>query len=178
MAIQFWWWLGAIALGIAEMFTGSFYLLVLAAGAGAAGLAAALDAGPAAQFLVAAIVSAAGAAIVRRLYPHSDNLPSQRNPDVNLDIGQTIEVEQWDAHGRSRAAYRGALWDVELLPGEPAAPGRFLIREIDGSRLRLSRAGVPFDPTTTASNRNASPDASPDPPPNTPPPARTTGPAR
>ena len=27
MAIQYWWWLLAIALGIAELFTGSFYLV-------------------------------------------------------------------------------------------------------------------------------------------------------
>jgi membrane protein implicated in regulation of membrane protease activity len=141
MALQFWWWLLAIALGVAELFTGSFYLLVLAAGAGGAGVAAALGLGPAGQFAWAAVLSAGGAALVRHLRPSgARGLPSQRNPDVNLDIGQAIQVEQWDPGRRSRVAYRGALWDVELLPGEPATPGRFLIREIDGSRLRLSHS--------------------------------------
>ena len=69
-------------------------------------------------------------------------LPSQSNPDVNLDIGQPVQVERWDSNRQSRVTYRGAMWEVELLPGEPAAPGRFLIREIDGSRLRLSRDGM------------------------------------
>ena len=140
MAFQYWWWLLAIVLGIAEMFTGSFYLLVLAAGAAGAGLVAALGFGPVAQFLCAAVVTAAGAALVRSLRPlRKGGEPSQRNPDVNLDIGQSVQVEQWDAHGRSRVPHRGALWDVELLPGEPAVPGRFVIREIHGSRLLLSR---------------------------------------
>jgi membrane protein implicated in regulation of membrane protease activity len=148
MAIQYWWWLAAIALGIAEMFTGSFYLLVLAAGAAGAGVAAALGLGLAAQFVSAAVISVAGAAVVRRLRPlRGDDLPATRNPDVNLDIGQVVQVERWDADRRTRIAYRGAMWDAELLPGEPAVAGSFLIREIDGSRLRLAAvAGSPSPP--------------------------------
>ena len=141
MAMQYWWWLAAIVLGIAELSTGSFYLLVLAAGAAGAGLAAAFGFDLAVQFICAAAISAAGAALVRKLRPqHRDPMPSQRNPDVNIDIGQSVQVEQWDSSGRSRVPYRGAMWDVELIPGEPAAPGRYLIREIDGSRLLLARA--------------------------------------
>lgn len=153
MTMQYAWWLVAIALGIAELFTGSFYLLVLAAGAGGAGVLAALGLGLSSQFICAAAISAAGAALVRGLRPLRKNaLPSQRNPDVNLDIGQSVQVERWDANRRSRVPHRGALWDVELLPGEPAVPGRFLIQEIDGSRLRLSRAppsGPPPSPQST-----------------------------
>jgi len=143
MAIQYWWWLAAIALGIAELFTGSFYLLVLAAGAAGAGLAAALGFGTAVQFVCAALISAAGAALVRRLRPlRGDEMPAARNPDVNLDIGQVVQVERWDANRRARIAYRGAMWDVELLPGEAAVPGSFQIREVEGSRLRLAAAAT------------------------------------
>lgn len=141
MAWQYWWWLLAIVLGIAELFTGSFYLLVLAAGGAGAGIVAAFGLDMVSQFLCAAVVSAVGAALVRRLRPlRQGEAPSERNPDVNLDIGQSVQVEQWDAHGRSRVPHRGALWDVELLPGESAVPGRFVIREIQGSRLLLSHA--------------------------------------
>ena len=147
MAIQYWWWLVAIALGIAELFTGSFYLLVLAAGAAGAGLAAALGFGTAVQFVCAALISAAGAALVRRQRPlRGDEMPAARNPDVNLDIGQVVQVERWDANRRARIAYRGAMWDVELLPGTAASPGSFQIREVEGSRLRLAAA------TTRAAN--------------------------
>ncbi len=149
MAIQYWWWLAAIGMGIAEMFTGSFYLLVLAAGAAGAGLTAALGFGYAGQFAAAALISVVGAGLVRWLRPSNrGSLSSQRNPDVNLDIGQSVQVEQWDPNRHSRVAYRGAMWDVELLPGEPAVPGRFLIREIDGSRLRLAAAAAGVPPSS------------------------------
>jgi membrane protein implicated in regulation of membrane protease activity len=141
MAMHYIWWVLAVALGIAELATGSFYMLVLAAGAVAAGFAAVLGFGLAAQFICAAVVSAGGAVLVRRL--HGRDVAAHRNPDVNLDIGQPVEVVQWNADGRSRVSYRGALWDAELMPGEPAVPGRFLIREVDGNRLRLARAGAP-----------------------------------
>ncbi|HVK32727.1 MAG TPA: NfeD family protein, partial [Burkholderiaceae bacterium] len=84
---------------------------------------------------------------VRRLRPlRGDDMPAARNPDVNLDIGQVVQVERWDANRRARIAYRGAMWDVELLPGEAAVPGSFQIREVEGSRLRLAAA------TTRAAN--------------------------
>jgi hypothetical protein len=35
----------------------------------------------------------------------------------------------------ARVMYRGAMWDVELAPGQAAAPGVFTIREVRGSRL-------------------------------------------
>jgi membrane protein implicated in regulation of membrane protease activity len=138
MAVQFAWWVVAVALGVAELFTGSFYMIVLAAGAASAGFAAALGYGTAAQFTCAAVVSAAGAVLVRRLRARAE--AAHRNPDVNLDIGQAVDVTNWDAQGRARVSYRGAMWDVELMPGERPTPGRFRIREVDGSRLRLARA--------------------------------------
>ncbi len=138
MAMHIFWWVLAVVLGIAELATGSFYMLVLAPGAPAAGLIAFLGFGLAAQFTCAAVVSAGGAVLVRRLRGRA--VAAHRNPDVNLDIGQSVDVATWDADRRSRVTYRGALWDVELMPGEPAVPGRFVIREVEGSRLRLSRA--------------------------------------
>lgn len=141
MALHYWWWLLAITLSVAEILTGGFYLLMLAAGAAAGGVAGAIGFGLTWQFVCAAVVSAVGAYLVHRLRPLRANaVPSERNPDVNLDIGRSVQVERWDAHGHARVSYRGALWDVELLPGEPAVPGKFVIREIRGSRLRLGLA--------------------------------------
>ena len=53
----------------------------------------------------------------------------------NMDIGQSLRVENWTAARTARANYRGAVWDVELAPGEPAASGEFVIREINANRL-------------------------------------------
>ena len=93
MAIQYWWWLVAIALGIAEMFTGSFYLLVLAAGAAGAGLAAALGSAPPASSSARRSSAPSGAALVRRLRPlGSTTCRPHATRDVNLDIGQVVQV--------------------------------------------------------------------------------------
>jgi hypothetical protein len=50
-----------------------------------------------------------------------------------------VRVEAWDADRRARVRYRGTEWSVELAPGEAAAPGEYLIREVAGNRLILAR---------------------------------------
>jgi membrane protein implicated in regulation of membrane protease activity len=129
-------WLAlAGALTILEIFTGTFYLLMVALGA-LAGAAAAWSGGASAlQLVLAGIVGSIATLLLHRLRrgrPRAD-----RNPDLNLDIGQTVQVPQWQA-GTARVSYRGALWDVELAAGAEARPGRFVIREIHGNRLIVS----------------------------------------
>ncbi|MGE0311620.1 MAG: NfeD family protein [Lautropia sp.] len=141
MSVQAIWWLLAIALGAIELFTGSFYLLVLALGAAAAAVAAMAGGSLALQLLAAAVVSAGGAAVVRRLRPPSDRSAAARSQDLNLDIGEHLVVEHWDAQRRARVSHRGTGWDVELLPGEPADARRYVVREVSGNRLRLAAAG-------------------------------------
>ena len=53
----------------------------------------------------------------------------------NMDIGQTLRVEHWTPKRTARANYRGATWDVELVPGEQPVGGEFVIREIQANRL-------------------------------------------
>ena len=60
------------------------------------------------------------------------------DPNVNLDIGQELDVPAWDANGRARVPYRGADWTVELAPNCAAAPGRYRIVEVRGSTLVVS----------------------------------------
>jgi len=59
---------------------------------------------------------------------------ASKNPDVNLDIGQTLAVPTWHEH-RARANYRGAAWDVELAAGEPEDAQLYEIVEMRGSCL-------------------------------------------
>ena len=54
MAIQYWWWVLALGIGILELLSGTFYLLMIALGCAAAGLVAALGAPIWAQFVAAA----------------------------------------------------------------------------------------------------------------------------
>jgi membrane protein implicated in regulation of membrane protease activity len=140
MAIQYWWWVLALGIGILELLSGTFYLLVIATGCAAAGVVAAAG-GPAwAQFTVAAVVSVAGAAWARRARAGAPAPePAGRNPDVVADVGARVRVAAWDADGRARVQYRGTQWTAELAPGETAEPGEYRIREIAGNRLILAR---------------------------------------
>ena len=129
------WAIGAGVLVIAELFSGTFYLLMIAIGMGAGALTSLLRIDMPGQMLVAAIVAAIATLLLRRSrFGKIERRPASANPDVNLDIGQSISVPAWQ-DGVARVMYRGAMWDVELAPGEAAAPGTYKIREIRGSRL-------------------------------------------
>ncbi|MES2115655.1 MAG: NfeD family protein [Pseudomonadota bacterium] len=135
MADWSFWLVAAGATAILELFTGTFYLLMIAIGLMAGTLAALAGAGTPVQTLVAAAVGLVATGVLRRSkFGRPTRTDTARDPNVNLDIGQTINVSQWQ-DGTARVMYRGALWDVELAPGAPAAPGQYTIREVRGSRL-------------------------------------------
>ena len=135
------WWLAAGLLVVAELATGTFYLLMLALGAVAGALAAHAGLAPTAQIGSAALLG--GAAVVvghlrRSRQPAA--LPPATNPDVNLDIGGTVQVTQWQPDGCARVSYRGSAWDVRHVgPGQPM-PGAHVIRAVEGNHLLLERA--------------------------------------
>ncbi|WP_323744926.1 NfeD family protein [Noviherbaspirillum malthae] len=137
------WMMLAGGLVVLEMFSGTFYLLMIAIGMACGGLVALAGGQLSVQLLTAAVLGIACTVILRRSKwgrrPRSD---AARDPNVNLDIGQTIEIDEWNAdHGmprRARAMYRGALWDVELEEGVAPVTGTFVIREVRGSRLIVS----------------------------------------
>ena len=130
------WWILAGAAIVAELLTGTLYLLLLAAGLATGALAALLGASTASQLLLASAVAGAlmGAwHLWRRQHPK--DRPASQNPDVNLDLGQTVQVEHWQADGSATTHYRGAQWTVQLQAGQSARPGPQRIVEVLGSRL-------------------------------------------
>ncbi|MBA5638642.1 NfeD family protein [Duganella sp. LX20W] len=137
MADWTFWLVAAGATAILELFTGTFYLLMIAIGLATGALAALAGAGTPAQTMVAALVGLVATAVLRRSkFGRPTRGDPARDPNVNLDIGQTVNVPQWQ-DGTARVMYRGAQWDVELAPGAhaPATPGQYTIREVRGSRL-------------------------------------------
>jgi membrane protein implicated in regulation of membrane protease activity len=141
------WMVAAGTLIVLEMFTGTLYLLMMSIGLAAGGIAALAGLTVSGQLLTAAIVGIIATYGLRRSRfgkPRKED--AARDPNVNLDIGQTLYVADWHEAGEAtytaRAMYRGALWDVNLLPGEAAAPGQFIIREVRGSRLIVANAGA------------------------------------
>jgi membrane protein implicated in regulation of membrane protease activity len=126
------WLVLAGALVILEMFSGTFYLLMIALGMVAGATAAWVGLAAELQVLLAALVGAAATTALRRRRPRKSD--AARDPNINLDIGQSLHVTHWH-DGTARVTYRGALWDVELAHGAHAQAGQFVICEIRGSRL-------------------------------------------
>jgi membrane protein implicated in regulation of membrane protease activity len=134
------WWVVAGVLVVAELATGTFYLLMLALGAAAGAVAAHLGAGLNAQLLSAAITGG-GAVAVWHLLRRRELKPAAaaENRDVNLDIGEELQVTQWQADGSASVAYRGAQWAVRHAGSGTPQPGRHVIRRVEGSRLYVER---------------------------------------
>jgi membrane protein implicated in regulation of membrane protease activity len=127
-----WWFVLGFGLLVAELLTGTFYLMVIALAAGAAGVAALLGAGLPLQLLVAAVIGFGGSLWLRKTRGLH---PAGANDLQNMDVGQVVRVEHWSPNRTARASYRGALWDIELAAGEQPAPGEFVIRDIQSNRL-------------------------------------------
>jgi len=138
------WFVAAGVVVILEIFSGTFYLLMIAVGLVAAGIGALLGVGESAQYIIAAVVGAAATYALRRskFGMHKKN-DAARDPNVNLDIGQTLVINEWKndgVHHHARVMYRGAMWDVDLAPDAVAQTGTFTIHEIRGSRLIVTNS--------------------------------------
>jgi membrane protein implicated in regulation of membrane protease activity len=139
------WMIWMILAGIVvmlEMFSGTFYLLMVAIGMLCGSAAAFAGVGAEWQTMIAAVVG-----VIATVWLHNSKYgwtrrdkQATRDPNVNLDIGQTIQVHSWHDQGNgryaARAMYRGAQWDVELQQGG-AEGGMFVIDEVVGSKLMV-----------------------------------------
>jgi len=130
------WWLMAGVTVAVELMTGTFYLLMLACGMAAGALAAHLGAPTALQIVTAALVG--GAAVVawhfiRRKRPGDASARADRS--VILDIGETVQIEGWNADGTATVKYRGATWTAIHRPGVTPSTGTHRVAELVGNRL-------------------------------------------
>ena len=133
------WWVAAGIAVAAELATGTFYLLMFALGLAAGAVAGHLGMGTSTQIVVAAVVAAAATALwhyKRARQPRS--APSESNRDVNLDIGERVQVEAWGSDGTARVNYRGTQWTARLLPGAAAGPGEHRVAAVEGNWLVLA----------------------------------------
>lgn len=134
------WWLLAGSLVALELFTGTFYLLMLALGMAAAALSAHAGAGMALQLVCAALVGSAAVVAwyaVKRRRPADPSVRGLRS--VNLDIGELIQVDEWAADGTASVKYRGAKWSVIQRPANAPIPGTYRVAELVGNRLLVEK---------------------------------------
>ncbi len=134
-----WWILTGLAV-VVELLTGTFYLLMVAIGLAAAALAAWFGASTPVQIVVAAVIGGGAVAVchlIRKRRPGS--LPSGANPDVNMDVGESVYVDSWNLDGTASVKYRGANWTVVTRPGNAPTTGQHRVAEVIGNRLVVDK---------------------------------------
>ncbi|MFI9353506.1 NfeD family protein [Streptomyces lydicus] len=131
-----WWLIAAVGLGIPLVVTAMPEFGMLAAGAVAGAVTAALGGGTVAQFLVFAAVSVALIAVVRSLADRQRG----RNPGLASGIdalrGRSATVlERVDGGGGGRIKLAGEIWSARALDGDRTyEPGQQVdVVDIDGA---------------------------------------------
>jgi len=124
------WIVAGFVLVIAELVTGTFYLLVIAVGAFAGALVAWLGGNVLVQAAAGSAVAILGAVLVHHWHAAHNKADAGR---ANfLDRGQAVVLEGWKDEGSriARVKYRGAWWDARLARAEDhPAPGTTLYIE-------------------------------------------------
>lgn len=134
------WWVLAGVLVAVELATGTFYLLMLALGAVAGAVAAHLGWSQALQLSAAAVVgmvAVSAAYFMRRQRPGDPSPRADRS--VNLDVGELVHIDVWQADGTASVKYRGAQWTAMHRPGVMPSPGPHRVAELVGSRLLVDK---------------------------------------
>jgi membrane protein implicated in regulation of membrane protease activity len=134
------WWMLAGALVAIELLTGTFYLLMLALGLAAGAIAGHLGASLTVQLLSAAIVGGGAVVIwhLRQLQRPREPTASA-NANVNLDIGETVQIYHWKSDGTAQVQYRGANWTAIHRNGVNPTPGSHRVAELVGNRLLVDK---------------------------------------
>jgi membrane protein implicated in regulation of membrane protease activity len=139
-ASTLWWLLAGIAVA-AELITGTFYLLMVALGLAAGALAAHAGMSSEIQLLAASVIGGGATVLWHWKRSHTpEDRPLPENRDVNLDVGERVQVPAWEADGTARVAYRGSTWSARLQPGAAAAPGLHRVAAVEGNWLVLAPA--------------------------------------
>ena len=127
------WVLLAVAAVVAEMLTGTLYLLVVGVAAGLAALASTFAASTVTQYLLAAAVAVVGSLLVSRFRkPTAGDMP----PDLQ---GSAEVVASGDA-GRLRVRWRGTEWDARA--DEAVAVGEaVVVVQQQGNSLQVKKTG-------------------------------------
>lgn len=131
------WAVAGMVLVIAELLSGTFYLLMLATAAFGAAVAAYFGQAFSVQCIVAAVLAIAGCYGVHVYRARSS---AARMPPI--DAGMPASFESWlDAGARlARVRYRGASWDARVEGTEAIEPGATVfVLATDGNTLKVAK---------------------------------------
>ena len=80
-------------------------------------------------------VDIGGTAVKLGLVDENGQVVSRAERSVNLDVGETVQVDGWNSDGTAPIRYRGAAWTAIHRPGVEPHPGPHRVAELVGSRL-------------------------------------------
>jgi len=138
MADYILWAAAGLALAIAELVTGTFYLLVLGIAALAGAVVAFFGLGFWGQALVASLLAVSGVMWIHR---RRQSMESKAMPSP--DVGQPVTWESWlnQPDRLARVRYRGASWDARVVGECTGEPGEMLyISAVNGNTLEVAKA--------------------------------------
>jgi membrane protein implicated in regulation of membrane protease activity len=131
------WVIAGIVLIIAELATGTFYLLVLGVAALVAAGVAYAGGGFLVEVIVAGLIAVGGVFWIR-----SRKLASATPAMPSLDVGQPVTLDSWvnRPDRLARVKYRDALWDA-VVDGEfrGEAGEVFYIHSVSGNTLHVAK---------------------------------------
>jgi|SRR5919197_320914 membrane protein implicated in regulation of membrane protease activity len=132
------WAIVALVLVIAELLSGTFYLLMLAVAAFGAATAAYVGQPFPVQSIVAALLGAGGCYGV---HVYRARLGAKRMAPI--DAGMPASFESWvdPASRLARVRYRGASWEARVEGREALEPGAMLVvLAADGNTLKVAKS--------------------------------------
>lgn len=135
MAPYVFWFLLALGLLAAEMFSGTFYMLVLSVAAAIGGLCAIAGVNEPGQLTLAGLAGIAGTVLLRRWHIGRPSAADNANPD----IGNSVRVLAWHEDGTARVLYRGAEWNAEPESADTPHANTLYIKSMRASTLILSQ---------------------------------------
>lgn len=159
MSTPIFWWSFAAMLVLLELLTGTVYLLMVAIGFAAGGIAAHFGLQDSSQLLIAGLVCGAATLGWHSMRTRRSEPSPEEDKSMQMDIGETVEVQAWEPNGTARVFYRGAEWNVKSSEAAPKGnhlpTGPHRIIAVRGSSLIVSYA------KTSAANPGATSAADP-----------------
>jgi len=136
------WWIVAGFFVSLELLTGSFYLLMLALGAGAAAVAAMSGASQSHQLILAAVVGGGAVYLWHRRLLQRGMLGVEDYTTTglgSLDVGEQVSVSPCGSNGPHQLHYRGSEWKARDHGAHVPKAGLHRIRAIESNYLVLEK---------------------------------------
>jgi membrane protein implicated in regulation of membrane protease activity len=135
------WFILAGVLGLAELMTGTFYLLAVSIGGLGGALFAYFELEMTTQLVGVVALDVVGVWLCHQLRQHFARTNLASDQLQSMDVGHQVTVTQWQADGLStQVHYRGTLWNAKLAIAQPLpldTPCLCRIIEVKGSVLLL-----------------------------------------